>query len=102
MSTHHVSRIRIAAIAATVSATVGMLSAAGADAPALPTEGARTVQQSNHAVAACKIIERPKHVIRRCECTPGAASRVASIDAAEILRLLTMDQGCRGATVPRD
>jgi hypothetical protein len=47
-------------------------------------------------------IDRPKHTINKCGCTPSAFSDVGSIDAAEILHLLTGgDSGCRSPAMPR-
>lgn len=59
-------------------------------------------RQSGQAAPACVTLKRPKHTIRKCGCAPGAISSVASIDVAEMLRLLTGDHGCRTPISPRE
>lgn len=98
MSIHHISRMRNAAIAVFVSATV--LSTASADSTASSTDSVQSAHQPKERVAACRTIDRPKHTIRVCPCSPSAFSGVASIDAGEILRLLTGDHSCRSTTAP--
>lgn len=97
MSIHHVSRMRNTAMVVFVSTTLAMaLSTATAD-----SSSPRGARQAKPREAACTRIERPKHTISKCRCSTGALSGMTSIDAAEIIRLLTGDQGCRNPTVPR-
>lgn len=99
MSIHHISRTRKATIAVFVSASI--LSTAIADSTTGSTDRAQSAHEPRQPVAVCRTIDRPKHTIRNCPCTPGALSGVGSIDAAEILRLLTRESGCPGPVVPR-
>ncbi len=102
MSIRHASHTRHLAIALFVSTIVGMtLSAASADSPTAPTQAARIARQPRQPVAACRTIDRPKHTIRKCGCASSPLSGIASIDGAEILSLLTGDQGCRSLVAPR-
>lgn len=98
MSIHHISHVRKAAIAVFVSATV--LSTANACSTTGSTEGAPNAHEPKQRVAACRTIDRPKHTIRICPCSPSTFSGIASIDAGEILRLLARDHGCRSPVVP--
>ena len=107
-----------AAGAAFVSAFIGMaLATASADSARAPSaeqvptsaivlssdaESRRTsARQAEQAAGACTTLDRPKHTIRKCRCDPSLLAGVASVDAAEILRLLLRDQGCQGAPLPR-
>jgi hypothetical protein len=97
MSIRHVFPLQTAALV--ISVTVGMtVSAANADSPT--TAASARLPQQKQAAAACVPIHRPKHTIRRCGCTPSALAGVSSVDAAEILRLLTGDHGCRAPMTP--
>lgn len=101
MSIPHTSRIRYLAMVMLVSASVATPpSAAGTDSPATPTEGERVAHPPKGRIAVCTAIDRPKYTIRQCACSPNALSGIASVDAAEILRLLTRDHGCRSPTTP--
>ena len=99
MSIHHISRMRKAAIAVFVSATV--LSTASADSTTSSTDRSQSAHEPKQRVAVCRTIDRPKHTIRNCPCSPSPFSGVASVDAGEILRLLTRDHGCRSPAVPQ-
>lgn len=98
MLIHHISVVRKAAIVVFVSATI--LNTASADSAAIHTESRQGIRGPNQPAAACSTTDRPKHTIRRCPCTPSAFSGVGSIDAGEILRLLTRDHSCRSSTAP--
>jgi hypothetical protein len=50
--------------------------------------------QVKSSPAACAVIERPKHTIRKCRCDAGTLSSIRSIDTAEIVRLLLGGQPC--------
>ncbi len=96
MSTHHVSCIRNTAVALFMCIATGMTpKTATADSTTTSAHDARGAQQSEQPDAACIKIDRPKHTISRCKCATGALSGMTSIDAAEIVRLLTGDYGCR-------
>ncbi len=58
-------------------------------------------RKAKHAARSCVAVDRPKHTIRNCGCSPGALSGVASIDAAEVIRLLIGPDTCRTPTAPR-
>lgn len=78
--------IRAAALGIAAAALTG---AVGAD----PTsdESAR----AKRSKPACEIVERPKHTIRKCRCDQDVLSGIASIDGAEIIRLLIGSSSCR-------
>lgn len=101
MSTPNIT-IANAAAAAFGSIVLGvLLSAANAD----PTtrSGLPAVQDKDRVStqAACVIVERPKHTIRTCRCDPDALSDVASIDVAEMIRLLIGSPSCHPQVSPR-
>lgn len=58
-------------------------------------------RQARQADRSCLAVDRPKHTIRNCGCFPNALSGVASIDAAEVIRLLIGSDSCRAPTAPR-
>jgi hypothetical protein len=100
MSIRHVDRISKAAASLFVFSSVALtVSTVSADS-STHAEAARSAQRLNPTSAVCTTIDRPKHVIRRCTCTPSPISNVASIDAAEILRLLTGERGCQSPSAP--
>jgi hypothetical protein len=49
----------------------------------------------------CVTVDRPKHTIRKCRCDSGALSGVASIDVAEMIRLLLGSSACRSPAPSR-
>jgi hypothetical protein len=53
------------------------------------------LQQATQPSPACRVAKRPKHTIRKCECSSSPVAGVVSVDTAEMLRLLTWDSGCR-------
>lgn len=58
--------------------------------------------KAKHAARSCVAVDRPKHTIRRnCGCSSGVLAGVASIDAAEVIRLLIGPDTCRTPTAPR-
>ena len=59
---------------------------------------AKQMQSSGNA---CTIVERPKHTIRRCRCSPSTFYSVTSIDLAEMLRLLTRASSCQAPALAR-
>lgn len=80
---------------------ISLVSTACAAPPSTPAAEVHAVQSTKKPVGACVIADRPKHTIRRCGCASGAFVGVRSIDAREVLRLLTGDQGCRNPAQPR-
>lgn len=77
-----------------------VLSTAIAD-PSTRADATRGAQRPERISVACRTIDRPKYSIRKCACTPSALANVGSIDAAEILRLLTGDRGCQSQPPPQ-
>jgi hypothetical protein len=94
MSIRNVCRNSNIAASFVLFTVVLTLSTASADSTARPAT-ARGEQPLKHTDTACSTIDRPKYRIRKCACTPSALAKVGSIDAAEILRLLTGDRGCQ-------
>jgi len=72
-----------------------------ATADSNPAERRRSAARQAQADGSCLAVDRPKHTIRNCGCSPGALSGVASIDAAEVIRLLIGNDRCRAPTAPR-
>ena len=111
MSIHRVSPF--AAKAATVLVLLGAdvaLSSATAEpgAQALPqTAVATNVAESygrshaQRAARSCRIIDRPKHRIIRCDCSGDPLAGVSSVDAAAILRLFVGNPTCRAPMAAR-
>jgi hypothetical protein len=60
-----------------------------------------TAKQAQRSASACTILERPKHTISKCRCSPSTFSGVASIDGAEMLRLLTRASSCQAPALTR-
>lgn len=112
MSIHRVSPF--ASKAATVLVLLGAnlaLSAATAEssAQASPqTTVATNIGESrggSHAqrvARSCRIIDRPKHRIIRCDCSGDPLAGVSSVDGAAILRLFVGNPRCRAPLVARE
>lgn len=92
----HAAKAALALLAFTVALAVANADSS-VSAAARPT--AKQVQQS---ASACTIVERPKHTIRKCRCSPSTFSEVASIDVAEMLRLLTRASSCQAPALTRN
>lgn len=78
-----------------------LLSTACAAPSSTPAAEVHAVRSTKQSVGSCVVADRSKHTIRRCGCVSGAFVGVRSIDAREVLRLLTGDQGCRSPAQPR-
>lgn len=56
---------------------------------------------TQRAARSCRVIERPKHSIIRCDCSGDPLAGVASVDVAAILRLFVGNPTCRAPTAAR-
>lgn len=111
MSIHRVSPF--ASKAATVLVVLGvdvMLSAAAAasDAQASSSSTVSTnVSESQKGLQArggsgsCRVIDRPKHRIVRCDCPNDPVAGVGSVDVAAMLRLIVGSPKCRASASAR-
>jgi hypothetical protein len=85
----HAASAAVVLLALTISLAV-------ANADSSVSAGARpTAKQVQPSASACTIVERPKHTIRKCRCSSNTFSNVASVDLAEMLRLLTRASSCQ-------
>jgi hypothetical protein len=69
--------------------------------PSVSASASPTAKQVQPSASACTTAERPKHTISKCRCSPSTFSRVASIDGAEMLRLLTRASSCQAPVLTR-
>lgn len=84
-----------------ISVATILLSTACAAPSSNPATEVLAVRSTKGSVGSCVVADRPKHTIRQCGCVSGAFAGITSIDAKEVFRLLTGDQGCRRPAQPR-
>ena len=111
MSIHRVSPF--ATKAATVLVLLGVdvvLSAATAESRA-EASSSTTVStnvseyqrssQARRGAGSCRVIDRPKHKIVRCDCPNDPIATLSSVDAAAMLRLVFGTPTCRASASAR-
>lgn len=98
MSVRYIAHAANAALVLLASTLALAVANADSSVSASAIQNAKQVQQS---ASACTIAERPKHTIRKCRCSPSTFSGVASIDGAEMLRLLTRASSCQAPALTR-
>jgi hypothetical protein len=104
MSIHRVAPLAKAATVLVLLSAEAMLDTASAESGAQAVSEARVStnvgasgsgSQGKRGATACRVIERPKHSIIRCECSGDPLAGVSSVDTAAMLRLFVGSQPCR-------
>jgi hypothetical protein len=98
MSVHYIVHAASAAVVLLVLTVA--LSVANSDSSI--SAGAHAAgKQVPPSASECTIVQRPKHTIRKCPCSSSTFSTIASVDRAEMLRLLTRASGCQASALTR-
>lgn len=111
MSIHRVSPFASKAATVLVLLSMDVMLGAAAAEPAAQASTSTTVStnggasqsgaQRRRAAGACRVIDRPKHKIVRCDCSGDPLAGVSSVDAAAILRLFVGNPRCRAPVAAR-